>query len=180
MSNKPVYKAELTIHDGVQLLRIWDLHSDSQPTMTVTNGAEIVLSEIQSTLGNLPELIIYKDSNGQWDRMVWDGRFAAFRSIAPGMTATGDDNLAMKEAVKTYRAERGMADSAVAEYNAHIERLNTNGVALASFQCPACEHNLLTQATDPGEQWDTFSTCPYCGSVFLKITRGDKVEVRRP
>ncbi len=180
MSNKPVYKAELTVHDGVQLLRIWDLHSDSQPTMTVTNGAEIVLSELQTTLGTLPELVIYKDSDSKWDRMVWDGRFAAFRSIAPGMSATGDDELAMTEAVKTYRAEKGMAKSAITEYYDHIKRLTTNKVALASFQCPACEHDLLTQATDPGEQWDTFSTCPYCGSVFLKITRGDKVEVRQP
>lgn len=180
MSNKPVYKSELTIHDGVQLLRIWDLHSDSQPTMTVTNGAEIVLSELQYKLGALPALIIYKDSSGNWDRMVWDGRFAAFRSIAPGMSATGDDELAMAAAVKAYRAERGMADSAVAEYNAYIERLNANGIALASFQCPACEHEMLTQATDHGEQWDSLSICPYCGSIFLKITRGDKVEARLP
>lgn len=94
--------------------------------------------------------------------------------------ATGDDELAMAEAVKTYRAEKGVAESAITEYYDHIKRLTANKVALASFQCPACEHDLLTQATDPGEQWDTFSTCPYCGSVFLKITRGDKVEVRRP
>lgn len=105
MSNKPVYRSELSVYDGVQLLRIWDLYDDANPTMTVTNGAERVLSELQATLGTVPVLIIYKDSNGEWDRLVWDGRFAAFRSVMPGMPPTDDDETAMERAVTAFKQE---------------------------------------------------------------------------
>lgn len=105
MSNKPVYRSELSVYDGVQLLRIWDLYDDANPTMTVTNGAEQVLSELQATLGTLPALIIYKDSSGEWDRLVWDGRFAAFRSVIPGEPRTTDDYTAMGWAVIAFKLE---------------------------------------------------------------------------
>ncbi|MCS4264976.1 hypothetical protein [Serratia sp. BIGb0163] len=105
MSNKPVYRSELSVYDGVQLLRIWDLYDDANPTMTVTNGAERVLSELQAILGTLPALIIYKDSGGEWDRLIWDGRFAAFRSVMPGAPRTTDDDTAMVRAVTTFKQE---------------------------------------------------------------------------
>jgi hypothetical protein len=106
MRNKPLYRAELSVYDGVQLLRIWDLYTDAAPTMTVTNGAEIVLSELQATLGTLPKLIIYKDSCGEWDRMAWDGKYAAFCSVMPGVERFTDDDTALKQAVIHFKRDQ--------------------------------------------------------------------------
>jgi hypothetical protein len=105
MNNKPIYRSELSVHDGVQLLRIWDLYTNAKPTMTVTNGAEIVLSELQAVLGTMPALIIYKDSSGEWDRLEWDGNYAAFRSVMPGVERSIDDDTALQQAVIQYKRE---------------------------------------------------------------------------
>lgn len=42
MSNKLVYRSELSVYDGVQLLRIWDLY-DTTPTVTNGTSVSVVL-----------------------------------------------------------------------------------------------------------------------------------------
>lgn len=182
MSNKPLYRSELSMHKGVQLLRIWDLCEESdRPVPTVTNCAEQVLSEIKAVLGTLPKLIIYKDSSGEWDRMLWSDQrqSVAFRPIAMNAPRDLGDDAAMNVAVKSFRHEFGIPNP-IHMYQLHIQTLHNSGTKTLTYSCPACKQDLITRAAGEGEVWDTFATCPYCGKVYLKVTNGNSVNVRLP
>ena len=45
---------------------------------TVTNDAEGVLEEIKEKLEDMPPVIIYRDSDGFWDGMDYDGQRVGF------------------------------------------------------------------------------------------------------
>lgn len=181
MINKVAFRSEVISHGGVQLLRIWDLYDDNFPTMTVTNGAEEVLSGLQGNLGKLPALIIYKDSSGDWDRMLWNGKRVGFKRIAPNAPRLLSDEQAMDIAVNEFMKEHG--ESAQSErirlYKTYTLSLKNNGARTTTFKCPSCEQELITLAAGKGEVWDSFSTCPYCEQVFMKVTDGDNVTVRK-
>jgi len=85
MFNCPVYDARLENFAGFLMLLIKDRYDPAQPTMTVTNGAAWVLSQIAAELDALPPLILYRDSTGVWTKMrvTDDGKFCGFRPIAP-------------------------------------------------------------------------------------------------
>ena len=57
-------------------------------------------------------------------------------------------------------------------YRQYIGRLKAKGVELTQYKCPSCVADIET-LTPPDEQtWDSYITCPYCGSIyFLVITR---------
>ena len=78
MKNRPEYQDEIAIYNGMAVLCIRDMNSGG---MSVTNGAEIVLKELADKYGTLPELIIYQDSDGIWDRMVWNGTSVTFVAL---------------------------------------------------------------------------------------------------
>ncbi|MFW5407756.1 hypothetical protein B7L51_003965 [Pectobacterium brasiliense] len=95
MKNPPKFTANINVINGQRILRIWDC-SDAYPdAMSVTNGAEYVLNQLEQENGPLPDLIIYKDSLGQWDRM---NRLPCgsveFAPIVPGVKSITDDNEA--------------------------------------------------------------------------------------
>ncbi len=59
------------------------IYDQCGPTnMTVTNNAENVLDEIKENLKAnntpMPDIIIYNDTNGDWDGMEYDGRDVHF------------------------------------------------------------------------------------------------------
>jgi hypothetical protein len=56
------------------------------PSITVTNVAEHVLKKIQCDIV-LPKLIIYRDTEGQWDRLKINdlGLFVGFSPIVPSL-----------------------------------------------------------------------------------------------
>ncbi|MFA0810831.1 DUF6011 domain-containing protein [Microbulbifer epialgicus] len=86
-SNAPVYDFSVKEVDGKKVLCIVDLYTDTSPTVTVTNGAELVLNEIAKKLGKLPEVIIYQDTEGEWDRIraSANGDFKGFSPLAKGL-----------------------------------------------------------------------------------------------
>lgn len=49
--------------------------------MSVTNDMEGVLDEIKRNIGELPPLIVYRDSEGQFDGVVYSGGNASFYHI---------------------------------------------------------------------------------------------------
>lgn len=95
MKNPPKFTARIDVINEQQILRIWDC-SDAYPdAMSVTNGAEYVLEQLEKEYAFLPELIIYKDSLGSWDRMLRSSTGnITFSPIVPGMKSIEDDDEA--------------------------------------------------------------------------------------
>ncbi len=83
----PVYDFDICLFNGMPVLCIRDLYQSGNPTMTVTNGVELVLAQIVRSVGALPKLIIYRDSEGEWDRIKAkpDGTFNGFAPLAQGL-----------------------------------------------------------------------------------------------
>lgn len=79
--------------DGVVVIR--DLHSDDNPTMSVTNGVEHVIDAVRKDLGHVPPRWIYRDTVGTWDelRVAADGEFLGFGPL-------GESDLTESEAVE--------------------------------------------------------------------------------
>lgn len=81
----PAFTHEVLFYAGHNVLCITDQYDERVPSITVTNAAEHVLRRIQAT-SQLPELIIYRDTDGRWDRILVDAerRFKGFSPILPG------------------------------------------------------------------------------------------------
>jgi len=67
----------------------------------------------------------------------------------------------------------------MSNYKSYIARIIKNGGALVTFNCPVCEKTIKTLHATEGEVWNTFSTCPYCENLFIKITTEEKVGVMK-
>lgn len=82
----PIYDYELQFFAGQSILCITDLFDPDSPSITVTNAAEHVLKKIQRDTP-LPKMIIYRDTEGCWDRLVINdlGLFVGFSPIIPGL-----------------------------------------------------------------------------------------------
>lgn len=95
MKNPPKFTANISVINGQQIVRIWDC-SDAYPdAMSVTNGAEYVLNQLEQENGPLPKLIIYKDSLGEWARMYnSQSGNVSFGPIVPGEKSITDDDEA--------------------------------------------------------------------------------------
>lgn len=93
--NIPRYSARVDQFNGQDVLRIWDTSDSYDPAISVTNAAERVLAELTHELGQLPEIVIYKDTDGLWDRMIpgADGR-VTFAPIVAGKKGGYDDREA--------------------------------------------------------------------------------------
>ncbi|EGL53861.1 MULTISPECIES: hypothetical protein [Methylophaga] len=83
----PVFSYTLQHYAGHHVLCITDDFDNSRPSITVTNTAEYVLKDIANEIGQLPELIIYRDTQGHWDRMLMSqtGTFIRIEPIVSGL-----------------------------------------------------------------------------------------------
>lgn len=63
------------------------------------------------------------------------------------------------------------------DYRRWLYRAELNGTKLIIYNCPKCFEKLQTTEAPEREVWDTFSNCPYCGSLLFKVTRGALVEI---
>lgn len=82
----PVYTYRVRRVGGVDVLCIIDMYSDDNPSLTVTNGVDFVLGEISNKEKNIPDIVIYRDTDGYWDRIkIKNGsEFSKFTPIVPG------------------------------------------------------------------------------------------------
>ncbi len=66
--------------------------TDHDGAMSVTNNAENVLEEIKAELeannAQMPDIIIYCDTNGNWDGIMYDGRDASFYFLEADISLT--------------------------------------------------------------------------------------------
>ena len=70
-----------SLFDGQKIV-IADMHSESNPTMSVTNDAEAVVEYLVKQYGD--HQIICKDTDGQWDELKHNnGIFTGFAPAQP-------------------------------------------------------------------------------------------------
>ena len=91
----PRYSARVDVFNGKPVLRIWDVSDSYDGAISVTNAAERVLAELEKELGQLPQIIIYRDTMELWDRMIPgdDGR-VTFAPIVADKKGNYDENEA--------------------------------------------------------------------------------------
>ena len=73
-----------TVADQLVVVTVYDLYDAEYPTLSVTNDAEYVTHNAYNFASkncpNCPVLIIYRDTDGQWDELRHrEGYFACFR-----------------------------------------------------------------------------------------------------
>jgi hypothetical protein len=89
-----------TIHaiSGKSVVSIIDLYSDEKPSMTVTNGAEIVLRAIAAGEKRSFSYAIYRDGSGHWDRVLLgeSGAFIGFAPILAGYNEISNEREALE------------------------------------------------------------------------------------
>ena len=62
-------------------------------------------------------------------------------------------------------------------YRRWLYQAELNETKLIAYNCPKCLEKLQTTEAPEGEVWDTFSSCPFCGSLLYKVTHGATVEI---
>lgn len=62
-------------------------------------------------------------------------------------------------------------------YRHWLYKAELNETKLIAYNCPKCLEKLQTTAAPERECWDTFSNCPFCGSLLYKVTSGVTVEI---
>lgn len=95
MNNVPDYSHEYKVRNGTTFLLITDLN---QGGMSVTNGIEKVVEEIQQVDGGLSDkkvVILYSDSEGNWDG--WDNKTASFFSVGEKSANEAMDTYLLKQ-----------------------------------------------------------------------------------
>lgn len=81
--NTAAYNHEMRQAGKIKFLCIEDLNRSGR---SVTNDVEKVLAELAKEYGALPAWIIYRDSDGNWDRIMAtpEGKFIGFSVIEAG------------------------------------------------------------------------------------------------
>lgn len=89
----PVFSYAIRHYAGRNILCITDDYDAARPSITVTNTAEYVLKNITKAIGELPRLVIYRDTAGKWDRLVLDekGDFLTFSPVVPCLEDSPSD-----------------------------------------------------------------------------------------
>lgn len=62
-------------------------------------------------------------------------------------------------------------------YRRWLHTAELNETKLIAYNCPKCLEKLQTTEAPEGETWDTFSNCPFCGSLLFKVTQGATVKI---
>lgn len=105
----PIYDYEIKYYAGHAVLCITDLFDADNPSITVTNAAEHVLKKIQRD-NKLPQMIIYRDTDGAWDRLVINelGIFIGFSPIAAGLKTKPTELDTALQLLITTQADKSM------------------------------------------------------------------------
>ncbi|MEM5490891.1 hypothetical protein [Enterobacter cloacae] len=62
-------------------------------------------------------------------------------------------------------------------YRRWLYQAELSETKLIAYNCPKCLEKLQTTEAPEGETWDTFSNCPFWGSLLFKVTQGSTVKI---
>lgn len=62
-------------------------------------------------------------------------------------------------------------------YCEYVAQLQAGNCHLLAFKCPECGEETRTLAPEKETCWDSTTTCPFCGVLYVKLVQHDKVEV---
>ncbi|CNI27128.1 hypothetical protein N0H69_12470 [Yersinia alsatica] len=60
------------------------------------------------------------------------------------------------------------------DHNKYVAQAKAKGVNFITLSCPICNKEIETRRGIDNTVWDSLATCPYCESIYLKITDGGK------
>lgn len=61
------------------------------------------------------------------------------------------------------------------KHEAFITKIKADGGKTLEFKAPCCGAEIEDRAAPKGETWDTLTTCPHCGELFIKVTTSIKI-----
>ncbi len=64
------------------------------------------------------------------------------------------------------------------EHEAWIANWKASGRNARGYSAPCCHRRIETAAPSNGETWDSFVTCPHCGSLHFKFVTAKSVRAR--
>jgi hypothetical protein len=59
--------------------------------------------------------------------------------------------------------------SLLQQHREFIQRVKDNGGKTLTYKTPCCDKELEDRAAPKGNEWDTMSVCPYCGTHYMKF-----------
>lgn len=61
------------------------------------------------------------------------------------------------------------------DHRKYVVQAKAKGTKFITVNCPTCNKGIETRRGIDNTVWDSLATCPYCESIYLKITDGGKV-----
>jgi ferredoxin len=112
-NSKTPYRFQLVQHEQISILALilWD-QSNEKGGRTITNSAEQVLRDAIKNCPKIPNMVVYKDQTGRWNRIYClpDSksrlRFVSIAPIRKGSPALWEDCLIFNICVEVYQQEQ--------------------------------------------------------------------------
>lgn len=70
-----------------------------------------------------------------------------------------------------------MNNDLLQSHNDYIRRARAGGANILRYVTPCCGKDLETTAPKDAQVWDSLTSCPYCGKIFMKVCRHYSVSV---
>lgn len=61
------------------------------------------------------------------------------------------------------------------KHEAYIAKIKAGRGKTLTFKAPCCGAEIEDRAALKGETWDTLTTCPHCGELFMKVATSTKI-----
>ncbi|WP_152665223.1 hypothetical protein [Serratia marcescens] len=108
-ATKYPYIAELGVHDGVEILRIWSRFNTPTSMSPYFDWVAVAVQELKSEYGRLPDNIIYKDYDGTWWRLCFKNGCGEHTHIYSGDNCHGhySDSEALALVTKKHKLNTG-------------------------------------------------------------------------
>lgn len=60
-------------------------------------------------------------------------------------------------------------------YENFLTAVRNNNIKTGSYSCPSCKKDIEAMVPENDEIFDSLSTCPHCGEIFMKVVHSDKI-----
>ena len=61
------------------------------------------------------------------------------------------------------------------KHEEYIAKVKADGGKTLTFKAPCCGQEIEDLAGREGQTWDTLTSCPHCGAMFMKITTATEI-----
>jgi hypothetical protein len=69
-----------------------------------------------------------------------------------------------------------MSNGSLKQHADYIARIKAKGHRTLAYTVPCCGGAMEDLAAPAGQVWDSLASCPYCGTLYMKVTSADAIE----